>query len=35
MRDGESIELAYARPVGEARVEGSMELRHISVEEIP
>jgi hypothetical protein len=35
MRDGDAIELAYARPVGEARAEGSMELRHISVEEVP
>jgi hypothetical protein len=35
MRDGESIELGYSRPVGEARVEGSMELRHILVEEMP
>ena len=26
-RDGESIELRYARPLGEARLEGSVELR--------
>jgi hypothetical protein len=32
-RDSEPIQLEYARPLGEARLEGSLELRHIAVEE--
>ena len=34
-KDGEALALRYARPLGEARTEGSIELRHISVQEMP
>ena len=29
------LTLTYARPIGEPRVEGSVELRHVSIEEAP
>ncbi len=32
-RDFAPVQLGYARPLGEARVEGSVELRHVSIEE--
>lgn len=34
-KDGQAIELRYARPLGEARTEGTIELRSISIEELP
>jgi hypothetical protein len=34
-RDSEPIQLEYARPLGEPRLEGALELRHVSVKEQP
>jgi hypothetical protein len=31
-RDGASIELKYLRPLGEPRLEGAIELRHVSLQ---